>query len=1110
MKTSVLQRSVLFLLLSLQLPAQQSLDQMISTTGTTVTDNQGRHWGYVVWGSPTTGTQGDVQVRGYNLTHTWPSKWRLGATKDRRIAVYRKTGAADAAADYQRLAVTGIQTDPIVIDALLERAAILGHSRQSLEERIDGLFGDLVDQSSPTLGVKVSAVIRGGLDNPNHCENLMLLSRQHAGLAFCLGLAHAELIPGPIGTRSTFELRLHDAASGADEGVMGRVTVTAGQPLVLPPPGKPMETIDVSPKGDLNVKILWSTPPALRRLSLANYGFNVYRINAAHAEQQGFHVAPPSVATLLSLVNAGQHGYRLNLAPVLASQQLDDLEVAALAAGPTNYFFSDSNDRAVPEEGPPQEPFKNGAEFYYFVTARDVLGRDGLVSEGRKVRICDRMPPLPPRYVRVENVYAHDPGTGKRERRLKIIWDQNIDQAPERTTGYYVHRWTSLQEMQDFSDIPNAARIVGPIPHIVGQKENSFIDTTPLSPNEAFQVGKPFWYTVRAIDHGACAPGGNVSHNSSPAFGVIREFEGPKGGGGNIRIRCVQPTLTFKAPAVSEPDPLPDQSVHDYRLECIRTSSKVKHVDFLWFPTGSLGSARHLGRRVFRSGEDSVDMTVRWRWSEFGLGTTPRVICRITLDNGKTTEAQVNLAAPASPGLRLRARFEAGITVIRGPRTIECGVHDPVPEDGDDSGLVDPLWVDLFFPDDCTEWRLYRSVDQGPASPAHELTHLIQQGEGDFGVGDVLPVRDQAIPANACEICYFIQYLDKHGNAGPLLPIGCVRTEGTQGLPTPVLSKIQPLGTAENPSMELKWTCATPGVERFEVWVGGMPEAPPQDLSSDLEFVDETPASPFFASSSRPSQVLYRRYHTRRIGPGFGTGPQFTVPAKCFLENRWVVVVRALGASGELGPLSNSEGFIWQVPGTTDPNVPWPARALPAPSVGTFPQVLARFIPASLSLSNPWEGVAVRIGTVNMGFTTDPAPGQPDRYQGQSDPLDHVYRSPSNDRLLGVVLYRWQVPNEVYPEVSGDVIQVSPMIDKIAWEKSGASAEAGSTLIRDPFIRLFPELPPQNDPVRARGIYLLDTQPVLEGAAYQYSLVRFSPVTREPVESIHTNPVTVP
>jgi hypothetical protein len=41
-------------------------------------------------------------------------------------------------------------------------------------------------------------------------------------------------------------------------------------------------------------------------------------------------------------------------------------------------------------------------------------------------------------------------------------------------------------------------------------------------------------------------------------------------------------------------------------------------------------------------------------------------------------------------------------------------------------------------------------------------------------------------------------------------------------------------------------------------------------------------------------------------------------------------------------------------------------------------------------------------------------------------------------------------------------------------------------------------------------LYLLDTQPVLAGAAYQYFLVRFDPVTKEPVQVIPAGQACIP
>jgi len=63
------------------------------------------------------------------------------------------------------------------------------------------------------------------------------------------------------------------------------------------------------------------------------------------------------------------------------------------------------------------------------------------------------------------------------------------------------------------------------------------------------------------------------------------------------------------------------------------------------------------------------------------------------------------------------------------------------------------------------------------------------------------------------------------------------------------------------------------------------------------------------------------------------------------------------------------------------------------------------------------------------------------------------------------------------------------------------------TVIYDPFVRLFPDMPTLSGP---HGIYLLDTQPLLQGAQYQYLLVRFNHITREIAEVIIPDTVEIP
>ena len=74
---------------------------------------------------------------------------------------------------------------------------------------------------------------------------------------------------------------------------------------------------------------------------------------------------------------------------------LSDAANVTLPGGDTNtMFISDDDGRYKP--GYVNNGFTNGAQFYYFATARDILARDGLVSTGTLATVCDRMPPPVP------------------------------------------------------------------------------------------------------------------------------------------------------------------------------------------------------------------------------------------------------------------------------------------------------------------------------------------------------------------------------------------------------------------------------------------------------------------------------------------------------------------------------------------------------------------------------------------------------------------------------------------------------------------------------------------------------------------------------------------
>ena len=85
----------------------------------------------------------------------------------------------------------------------------------------------------------------------------------------------------------------------------------------------------------------------------------------------------------------------------------------------TTYFFSDNNGRLSGGQ-----PFIDGTNFYYFITARDILGRDGLASPGGLATACRRIPPQAPTQFKVQNTVQVLPlGTGTtNQARLLVNW----------------------------------------------------------------------------------------------------------------------------------------------------------------------------------------------------------------------------------------------------------------------------------------------------------------------------------------------------------------------------------------------------------------------------------------------------------------------------------------------------------------------------------------------------------------------------------------------------------------------------------------------------------------------------------------------------------------
>ncbi len=119
-------------------------------------------------------------------------------------------------------------------------------------------------------------------------------------------------------------------------------------------------------------------------------------------------------------------------------------------------------------------PFKNGEQFYYYVAARDLLGRDGAISLPLLVTICDRVGSTAPKMPLVGNHHEYVNGAAKQ--RLQVTWPAKVSTAEVTITGYRVYRWNTPDEALKFGGDPAFNAISPLIPHVPGKTNYTYID----------------------------------------------------------------------------------------------------------------------------------------------------------------------------------------------------------------------------------------------------------------------------------------------------------------------------------------------------------------------------------------------------------------------------------------------------------------------------------------------------------------------------------------------------------------------------------------------------------------------------------------------------------
>lgn len=1094
------------------------------------------------------------------------------AGTDPAFTVYRKDGIASAPGSYAPVGVMRAAVDPATVAALLQRAWTLrpdltpSAQESALSAKLDQMFGSLASSAAgQPVATKLANVIAAGMADPEYRDNLALLGKTFPGVNLCLGNAWA----GPVSAAgpATFEIRLRNPATGEDLAVVGRVTVDASvSPTALPAPGAPVNAgVDVEPptlpatmfadfralpgnnakaisgfnalssqlqgqRVNRAVRLRWATPDPLRQRSILQNGYNVYRLPAGSVPA-GW-IGGASGPTLSDLLAANP--VKVNTLPVF---NLEDLDAATAAdASNTKTFFIADQVGSLQELRPAVSVLPGGgAAYIYFVTAVDVLGRDGAVSPGTKVAIYDRMPPKVVRGLEVVNDYAWSAGTGKQ--RLKLSWD-SVPTTPE--TGmleYEIFRWNSYDGARRSVGATSVAKVTS--------ATTAFLDDIAGSPSES-DAGKTWWYTVRAVRTVSVAGFGTQKFyggHSAPVFGVIRDREGPGVVSGRLNIPCKRPTVTAQRPLAMNGTSTEVGRRIPLTLRCTRLKEDIVWAEFFYQPATTSGPSSTVLAKVYFGGNDVAEHVLTYDAATFAQAAASigLIKCRVGTDNGAISAAAsantTGLGHDQSGVLEGVIPFVADVVTEMVRSTQRC------PEGGD-PGLVDKGSGQIASPGGSVEVppltrevNFYRRVDQGP------MTFIFHAALAESAAIESVTWSDPGpLPLNGGRVCYYAQASDRDGNSGPYLRLGCVDFPSLV-MPVPYLDRITPNpASGGSRTLRVAWFCPPVGVDRFYVYISKDGQMPAASLGVDLlrdnsalgdgETLPDEGAKKFGCYESSRVEGAFSGEANSALAPE--PPMEFSIDLPADEGSTYTVAVRAVSASSSLGDLSNVRSGQWVEESAVTTSVPWPARPLPAKlepllyHLGPSEPASVLSFAASTAVdakvlttadTGDFDGVGVSIGRLTSVSrpSMDGQGGTSTFFSERFDPNRGIYRVAVDDTggsgLFPCVLYRYRVANAGDAGGDNDMVQVTPLMESVAYgfvDGSGKADAAGlNTRLYDPFIRL--SSGGQSGSQTVINMFLTDTLPVVSGSTYRYVLVRFDKDSKEPKDIIPVaNSVTVP
>lgn len=1005
----------------------------------------------------------------------------------RAYSIWSKPGNPNSPAEYQPVSWIKVQTDPATIELTLQRAGRLGQDLAKLETAIDGLFEEIRPATGVSRADKLSAVLQGAQNDAAMFHNLLVLSRLHPAVGLCMGSAYA----GPISGLTTFEIRMAGPNDGpatpsAARRVVGRVTLDPAAYQALPAPGPAVSVPFGGWMGDvwvpdaranLNARMRWSTPDTLRQQALLQFGYQVYRIKPPfyQSQIQGSKLNPGDLAAYAQAFP--NEVKRVNRQPVLIDRMFTDSQAGDRVTDPDTAFLVDSNGLGEPGA----VPFQDGQSFYYMITAVDILGRDGHASPATEITIYQTTPPAQPRQVAVEDyvTYSGTPSTMRQE--FRINWLASPPVPGVTVLRYEVYRWQDVADVSKPTPV-HPPLLVATVPAVTGQQSYLATDASLGVPVPASQLGKIHWFTVRAVAVSALAdlgpvPGPPKSPHSAPASGVLRDRSTPQTPAGlTAEVVIVEGRIQMAVNATPFPVedlPAPDIGFLNCRITLTRDSPAVDGIDCYCRINDTSGVGNTVATPLGPAPHDAIYLG-SVRFSEDAAQTSLPTEFRIPLPSAggphsvtfhlRARDRHGNLdgfvtrtATVDDPTYGKRNLITGAVTHTYVQRT--AGVTPPllrhVSRRADTGKINLPFFNVENMPGNVT-WKIMRRIDEGNME-------LELEGKGQPGGS----IDAKALAANAGTVVYTLQLTSASGVAGPLQEIARFQSSAIEPPAKPMLLPLEPL---PNQKAVLRWVCAPHGVERFHIGVAGVGREAAATISSQLSATFETRAERVNLDG-KSTTLDFRIYDTGAVSD---SSPEHSVTLDLEEGATYRFFVQAISSAGERGKVSNSVSFAWINPEDPGPNAPWPARP-PA-------QINSAFGKPAASMDGIVIGTLPKTSTVTKAGNTwrisPPVDLMKKLYAESSGAVEgaRTYRT-----LLPSAVFRYQVPNTTFPKVSGDVVQVCPLIKGIAARTENLSG-TDHTVVYDPYFRF--------DPASKR-IYLTPPQPLIDEATYRYLLVLF-------------------